>query len=306
MSHLAAIGLGYSAQRLAEMMASEGWRITGTSRTSEGAERIRALGYNAAVVTGKPGPIGPDLDAALQGITHLLVSTPPTPEGDPVVTSLGDRLAEAPTLRWVGYFSTIGVYGDRHGEWVNEAMPPTPTEERGRLRLAAEMAWRDWGSACSKTVNCLRLPAIYGPGRSPLERIRTGAAQSIVKAGQVFNRIHVDDIAGAVRALMTHSDPAGHPAINITDDLPAPPQDVLAYAAELLGLAPPPEVAFEDADLSAMTRSFFAENKRVSNSLLTSEFGYRLRYPTYREGLAAMVETRRPSQLTPGQPERRD
>ena len=292
MSHLAAIGLGYSARRLAALMASEGWRITGTSRTAEGAERIRSLGYAGAVFTGEPGPIEPELAAALLGITHLLVSTPPTAEGDPVSCRLGDHLAGMPTLRWVGYFSTVGVYGDRQGDWVDEATPPAPTGERGRRRLAAETAWRDWGRACSKTVNCLRLPGIYGPGRSQLERIRAGTAQRIIKLGQVFNRIHVDDIAGAVRTIMTHDDAARHAAINITDDLPAPPQDALSYAAELLSVAPPPEVAFEDAGLSAMARSFYAENKRVSNALLTSEFGYRLRYPTYREGLAALAETR--------------
>ena len=289
MTHLVAIGFGYAARRLARLLSPEGWQVTGTSRTADGVQDIEKAGYRGALFSGEAGDVTAELMAAIEGATHLLVSAPPTADGDPVLAALGDRLAALESLCWVGYFSTVGVYGDTGGGWVDETSPLAPTGERGRRRLAAETAWLAWGAQCQKPVNCLRLPGIYGPGRSPLERVRGPNARRIIKPGQVFNRIHVDDIAGAVRHIMTLTDAAAHGAINITDNLPAPPQDVLVHAAGLLGIEAPPEVCFEDADLSPMARSFYSENKRVSNDLLTRRLGYDLIYPTYREGLAALL-----------------
>lgn len=289
MTHLVAIGFGYTARRLARLLSPEGWQVTGTSRTAGGVQDIEKAGYRGALFSGEAGDVTAELTAAIEGATHLLVSAPPAAAGDPVLAALGDRLAALKSLRWAGYFSTVGVYGDTGGGWVDETTPAQPTGERGQRRLAAETAWLAWGAQCHKPVTCLRLPGIYGPGRSPLERVRGPKARRIIKAGQVFNRIHVDDIAGAVRHIMTLTDAAAHHAINVTDDLPAAPQDVLVHAAGLLGIDPPPEVPFDEADLSPMARSFYSENKRVSNDLLTRELGYDLLYPTYREGLAALL-----------------
>jgi len=290
MKHLVAIGFGYSAERLARELAGQCWTITGTSRSEAGAAAIRAAGFNGLVFEGAAANDSAAVKAALETVTHLLVSAPPGASGCPVLAALGDRLAAAPALEWVGYFSTVGVYGDQAGGWVDEESPAEPTSERGRRRLAAERLWAEFGMATGVAASALRLPGIYGPGRSAFERIRAGDARRIIKPGQVFNRIHVDDIAGAVAHLIGAAGKSPPPiAVNITDDLPAPPEDVIAHAAGLLGVAPPPEVAFEMADLSEMARSFYSENKRVSNKLLCKGLGYRLKYPTYREGLAAIL-----------------
>jgi nucleoside-diphosphate-sugar epimerase len=290
MTHLVAIGFGYAARRLARLLAAEGWTVTGTTRTAEGVQEIEAAGFVGARFDAEDSAVTAELGSAIEEATHVLVSVPPTAVGDPVLAALGDRLAALHELHWVGYFSTVGVYGDTAGAWVDETSPLQPKGERGRRRLEAEKAWAAWGHRCDTPVTCLRLPGIYGPGRSPLDRVHGPNARRVIKPGQVFNRIHVDDIAGAVRHIMTLTDPAAHEAINITDDLPAPPQDVLVYAAELLGIDPPPEISFDEAHLTTMARSFYSENKRVSNKLLTLELGYDLIYPTYREGLAALID----------------
>ncbi len=290
MTHLVAIGFGYAARRLARLLAAEGWTVTGTNRTAEGVQEIEAAGFVGARFDSEDGAVTAELGSAIEEATHVLVSVPPTSAGDPVLAALGDRLAALRELHWVGYFSTVGVYGDTGGAWVDETSPLQPTGERGRRRLDAERAWVGWGQKYDTPVTCLRLPGIYGPGRSPLDRVRGPNARRVIKPGQVFNRIHVDDIAGAVRHIMTLTDATAHSAVNITDDLPAPPQDVLAYAAELIGIELPPEISFEAAEMSEMARSFYSENKRVSNKLLTLELGYDLIYPTYREGLAALAD----------------
>ncbi len=209
------------------------------------------------------------------------------PNGDPVLRHHGQDFKHAPSLSWIGYLSTVGVYGDSQGAWIDETTPTQATSTRGRRRIAAETEWLALGY-CLRICTCVfRLAGIYGPGRSAIDRLREGTAHRIVKPGQVFNRIHVDDIAAAVCTAMLAR--RVHEIYNVTDDEPAPPQDVIAYAAELLHMPPPPEIAFEDAELSPMAASFYADNKRIRNTRLRQELGVALKFPTYREGLRAIL-----------------
>jgi nucleoside-diphosphate-sugar epimerase len=284
MSSLLAVGLGYSAKAAAARLASQGWQIMGTARAEEGLTAIGAQGYRAVAFAGdSPSPA---LSAALRDVTHLLLSAPPGAQGDPLLIHHRADLAAAPALRWVGYLSTIGVYGDHDGAWVDEDTPATPGSDRSRWRLAAEQAWEAFGASRGVPVAVMRLSGIYGPGRNALARLRAGQERRIVKPGQVFNRIHVDDIASAVEASIARN--VGG-IFNVTDDEPAPPQEVIAYAAGLLGLEPPASVDWEKADLSPMGRSFYLENKRVRNARLKETLGVALRHPTYREGLRALL-----------------
>ncbi|MEZ5922968.1 MAG: SDR family oxidoreductase [Hyphomicrobiaceae bacterium] len=287
MSHLLAVGLGYSAERVAAALAGQGWIVTGSCRRPEGMARIRALGHRAIAFDGSAPAAG--MRAAIAEATHLLVSAAPGDTGDPLLRRHGDDIRSASRLRWIGYLSTVGVYGDHQGAWVDEATPPTPVSERGQRRVEAERRWLELIRLPDRTVQVFRLAGIYGPGRNQLEQLRRGEAKRIVKPGQVFNRIHVDDIAGAVLAGIQHAEASG--IFNVADDLPAPPDKVVAYAAGLLGCPAPPAEPFETAALSPMARSFYGEVKRVSNSRLKRELGWQPRYPTYREGLAALVET---------------
>jgi nucleoside-diphosphate-sugar epimerase len=220
------------------------------------------------------------------GVTHVLTSIAPTDAGDPVLLNAAEILAKAPDLHWVGYLSTTGVYGDQGGGWVDETTPPAPGTARGKARLDAEKAWKNTGLP----VHVFRLAGIYGPGRGPFEKVLNGTARRIIKPGQVFSRIHVDDIAQVLEASINRPDPGR--VYNLCDDDPAPPQDVLAHAAALLGMPPPPEVAFDDADLSRMARSFYAESKRVRNDRIKQELGVELIHPDYRSGLAAILAAR--------------
>ncbi len=196
-------------------------------------------------------------------------------------------LESSASLGWIGYLSTIGVYGDRRGGWVDEATPPDPTSERSRRRVEAENAWLAFGARTGRRVEIFRLAGIYGPGRSAIERLREGSVQNIIKPGQVFNRIHVEDIARTLRAAI---DGRGrHQVYNVADDEPAPPQDVIAFAADLLQIPPPPPIALADAQLSPMAASFYAESKRVGNSRLRLDLRVELKFPSYREGLRAIV-----------------
>jgi len=289
MSRLLCLGLGYSARVLAHRLARQRWQITGTARTRAGAEAIAAEGFTALVFDGAEPGAG--LSQALKQATHILVSVPPGASGDPVLARHADDIAQAPAVRWIGYLSTVGVYGDRQGAWVDETTPPNPISERSQRRAAAEAAWLALGAAASKSVQIFRLAGIYGPGRSAIDRLRAGTAQRIVKPGQVFNRIHVEDIAGVLIA--TIGERGTHQIYNVADDEPAPPQDVVAYAAELLHMPPPPEIAFEDADLSLMAKSFYVENKRVSNARLHRDLGLELKFPSYRQGLRDILAHKR-------------
>jgi nucleoside-diphosphate-sugar epimerase len=271
---LLSIGHGYSAQWLGLRLVQDGWRVIGTSR-------------RARIVDGVEMRVWPgdDLGDAIETATHILSSVAPGPDGDPVLAELGPALAAAPA-GWVGYLSTTGVYGDHGGDWIDEATPPRPSSERGAARIAAEQAWRSLGLP----LHVFRLAGIYGPGRGPFEKIRNGTARRIVKKGQVFSRVHVDDIATVLMASMKQPQPGLY---NVADDEPAPPQDVIAQAAQLLGFPVPPEVAFDEADMSPMARSFYADSKRVRNDRIKERLGVRLRYPTYREGLRAILDEER-------------
>jgi nucleoside-diphosphate-sugar epimerase len=288
MSSLLAVGLGYSANAAAMRLAAQGWRATGTARAEDGIAAINAQGYRAVPFSGDAPSSA--LSTALQDTTHLLLSAPPGAQGDPLLIHHRDDLAVAPALRWIGYLSTIGVYGDHDGAWVDEDTPATPSSDRSQWRLAAEQAWEAFGASRGVPVAVMRLSGIYGPGRNALARLRAGGERRVVKPGQVFNRIHVEDIASAVEASIARN--LGG-IFNVTDDEPAPPQDVIAYAAGLLGLDPPPSVDWDKADLSPMGRSFYLENKRVRNARLKDTLGMTLAYPTYREGLRALLAAER-------------
>ncbi|KPQ20335.1 MAG: Nucleoside-diphosphate-sugar epimerase [Rhodobacteraceae bacterium HLUCCA24] len=276
---LLSLGHGYSARALARLLTPQGWRIIGTTRSAEKAERLAAEGVEPLIWPGT------DLRPALAQATHLLSSVGPDAEGDPVLRTAGDAIAAAaPQLAWAGYLSTTGVYGDHQGRWVDETTPPAPAKGRSARRLEAE---RTWGAVPGLPLHVFRLSGIYGPGRSAFDRLRAGTARRIVKKGQVFSRIHVDDIAQTLAASIAQPDPGA--VYNLADDLPAPPEDVIEHAARLLGLPVPPAIPFEEAELSPMAASFYAESKRVRNDRIKEALGLRLRHPDYRAGLAAIL-----------------
>ncbi|QPC42586.1 SDR family oxidoreductase [Kaustia mangrovi] len=289
MSHLFCFGAGFSAQALARTLLASGWTVTGTCRTPEAAHPLAAAGI-APVPLDTANPDGTAVAGALATATHILVSVPPDGEGCPVARLFGEAIAErAGELRWLGYLSTTGVYGNRDGGWVDERSALTPDTARGHRRLAAENDWLALHGTRGVPVHIFRLAGIYGPGRNALEQVASGRARRIVKPGQVFSRIHVDDIAGVLAASIAR--PAPGTAYNVCDDEACPPQDVIAHAARLLGVEPPPEIPFEEAGLSAMAASFYADNKRVANARIKRELGYSLSYPTYREGLGALLSS---------------
>ena len=275
MNTLLSIGHGYSARALARRLLPEGWRIIATTRSAAKADMLRAEGVEPMVWTGGALP--------LSEATHLLTSVAPDGSGDPVLAAQRNEIAASQHLEWVGYLSTVGVYGDHGGGWVDEDTPLTPSTTRGLQRVTAETAWAVLGLP----LHVFRLAGIYGPGRGPFEKVRDGTARLIVKPGQVFSRIHVEDIAQVLAASIARPNPGR--VYNVCDDAPSPPEDVLAYAAELLGLPRPPEVPFDPASMSPMAASFYAENKRVRNDRIKTELGVTLRYPDYRAGLEAML-----------------
>jgi nucleoside-diphosphate-sugar epimerase len=280
--HLFCFGLGYSGLALGRRLTASGWMVTGTCRSAERRTLLRESGFSA-VRFDRNRP----LDAsALNGVTHLLVSVPPDAAGDPVLALHGDDIATQ-GLSWLGYLSTTGVYGDRGGGWVDETAQLRPTGERGRRRVSAEEGWLDLWHDRGVPVHIFRLAAIYGPGRSAFDALRAGTAKRIDKPGQVFSRIHVGDLAGVLIASMERPRPGA--VYNVCDDNPAPPEAVVAHAAELLGIEPPPLVPLEAAGLSPMARSFYEDNKRVANRLIKTELGVTLGYADYRAGLAAIL-----------------
>ncbi|SBO44083.1 SDR family oxidoreductase [Cyanobium sp. NIES-981] len=280
---LLVVGAGYTGQRLATAAARQGFEVVQTSRQpSPGGAASRWLPFDSqrGLVPGS---------ADLKGITHLFVSVPPDGQGgDPVVRLLGARLRDLP-LVWAGYLSTTGVYGDTAGAWVDETAPTPARPGRSQARLEAEQAWL----ASGLPLQIFRLPAIYGPGRTPFQALRSGTSRLIHKPGQVFSRIHVDDIVGAVLHCLAL--PAGQrpTLLNVADDEPSASSETLGYAAHLLGCRLPPLERYDsiEASLSPMARSFWQENRRVSNRRLCEELGYRLRYPTYREGYRACISS---------------
>jgi nucleoside-diphosphate-sugar epimerase len=281
-------GLGYSAQVLARRLIARGWKVAGTARSAEQVARLCGQGIEAHRFGPDHGLA--DSAAALSGSTHLLSSVPPDTGGDPVLDRYGDDIVGCRSLVWLGYLSTTGVYGDRDGGWVDEDSELSPTGARGRRRLAAERAWLALKEGHGLAVHLFRLAGIYGPGRSAFEALLSGRAQRIDKPGQVFSRIHVDDIARVLEASMARPHPGR--AYNVCDDQAAPPAAVIAYAADLLGREPPPLIPFAEAELSDLGRSFYRDNKRVSNRRIREELGVRLAYPDYREGLRAILYQR--------------
>ncbi|MCS6878851.1 MAG: SDR family oxidoreductase [Geminicoccaceae bacterium] len=277
-------GFGYVAHHLARRLRERGIEIRGTTRSAEKARALDSQGVRGFLFA-RDRPVPP---AALAGTTHVLVSIPPDEEGDPVLDRHGEDLRRLEGLVWVGYLGTTGVYGDRGGAWVDEDTPLQPTLARTDRRARAEAAWL----ASGLPVHVFRLAGIYGPGRNAIRQLLDGTARRIVKPGQVFSRVHVEDIAAVLEASMERPNPGR--IYNVCDDEPAPPQDVVAFAAELLGVPPPPEEPFETAELSPVARSFYRDNRRVRNERIKRELGIALRYPTYREGLRALlpIETR--------------
>ena len=295
-------GAGYSGRAIARAVIAEGGTAAGTTRSPEKAAELQAAGIEPFVFGGMA--IGNSLAEALHSPTHLVVSIAPdhgmrgegepgremeaAGSADPLLNLSRDLIAtQMPALRWVGYLSTVGVYGDHGGAWLDEVAPCMPVSRRSRLRLRADLEWLALSQETSIPVAVLRLAGIYGPGRNAFVNLENGTARRIVKADQVFNRIHVDDIAGA--ALHLGWKEAGG-IFNVADGTPAPPQDVVAYAAALMGVAPPPEIAFGDAQMTPMARSFYGENKRISNRKLV-EAGYRFRFSDYREALDDLWKT---------------
>ncbi len=282
-NRLFCFGFGYSAQALASKLHAEGWQIAGTLRADTDSEEFEARGYEIFRFDGAT-PM-PDAPNALQGTTHLLSSVPPSAAGDPVLSQHAADIESTQSLTWIGYLSTTGVYGDRRGDWVDENSALEPTGERGARRVTAEEAWLNLRTDAA--IQLFRLAGIYGPGRSALDTVRAGRGRRIVKPGQVFSRIHVDDIAQILHASIRKPNPAA--AYNVCDDEAAPPQDVISYACELLGIEAPPEIAFEDAELSDMGKSFYRDNKRVSNRRIREELSVNLKWPNYRVGLEGLL-----------------
>lgn len=279
--NLFVFGLGFSAGYFAKRSND---RVSGTVRSQEKAAVLSASGITAHVFG--PGVRDSAIAEDIAKADALLISVPPGTSGDPVLAACAHQIASAPNLRWIGYLSTIGVYGDHQGAWVNEQTPATPTNVRSVERARAEQAWLAFGAANNIAVHIFRLAGIYGPGQNQLVQLARGTAKRIIKPGQVFNRIHVEDIARTLDASLAQ--PRSGAIYNVTDNEPAPPQDVVTFAASLCNVAPPPEINLDDAALTEMGRSFYAESKRVRNDLLRSELGVTLAYPTYREGLSAL------------------
>ena len=284
MNHILFFGLGFSAKALAQRLAALGWAVSATSRSAAGAAAITALGYRGLVFDGS----APLPQAAFDGVTHVVNSAPPGDDGDPVLRQHAkDFAARAAQFQWVAYLSTTGVYGDHGGGLVTEDTPLTPNTERGHKRLMAETQWLDLWRTHGLPVMIFRLAGIYGPGRNQLLSLIDGTAKRVIKPGQVFSRIHVEDIANTLEASIAHPHPGR--AYNVCDAEACPPQDVVEYGAKLLGLPVPPDVPFEEATLSPMAKSFYADSKRVSNDRIVKELGVRLSYPSYREGLTALA-----------------
>jgi nucleoside-diphosphate-sugar epimerase len=281
-------GLGYSASHLAQRLLAAGWQVAGTVRTEDKAADLRSQGVEAHVFD-RDHPL-PDPEAALAGTTHLLVSVPPDGQGagDAALDHhAGDVVRLADRLQWAGYLSTTGVYGNRDGGWVDETSALRPSSDRSARRVKAETAWRRLYDDHGVPMHTFRLAGIYGPGRGPFRSIREGKAKRIDLPEQKFGRIHVEDICQVLEASIARPHPGA--VYNVSDDEPAAPADVTAFACELLGVAPPPLVPWAEAEMSAMAMTFWQDNKRVDNTRVHEELGVRFRYPTYREGLRAVL-----------------
>ncbi|UWQ99371.1 SDR family oxidoreductase [Rhodobacteraceae bacterium S2214] len=275
---LLSFGHGYSAQALGRLLLPRDWRVIGTTRSEDKAVTFMQDGIEPRIWPGA------DMIPALDAATHLLISAAPGENGDPVLAELRDEIAKrVDQFAWVGYLSTTGVYGDHQGDWVDETAPLTPATKRGIARVKAEAAWSEIDGL---PLHIFRLAGIYGPGRGPFSKVRNGTARRIIKPGQVFSRTHVADIARILDGSIQRPNPGA--AYNVCDNDPAPPEDVIAYAAELLGLPVPEAEDFETAEMTPMARSFYAESKKVRNDRIKDELGVDLLYPDYKSGLKAL------------------
>jgi nucleoside-diphosphate-sugar epimerase len=270
------IGHGYSAGALGRALLADGWTVYGTTRSAEKAASLKAQGITPIIWPST------DLAPFIEKASHVLTSVSPTADGDAVLHAHGNDLRNG-EFEWVGYLSTTGVYGDHGGAWVDEDTPLTPTTKRGEMRREAEAAW----TALGLPLHIFRLAGIYGPNRGPFAKVRAGTARRIIKKGQIFSRIHVDDIAQVLKASINA--PRAGAVYNLCDDDPAPPEDVIGYAAQLLGMPMPEAIDYETADMTPMARSFYAENKKVRNDLIKSELGISLKFPDYRIGLETLL-----------------
>ena len=276
---LLSFGHGYSARALSHILLAQDWRVIGTTRNEDKAVGLMNDGIEPRIWPGA------HITPALNGATHLVISAAPDDAGDPVLAALHDEIAaRAGQFEWVGYLSTTGVYGDHGGDWVDETTPLTPSTKRGIARVQAESAW---AAIPDLPLHIFRLAGIYGPGRGPFAKVRAGTARRIIKADQVFSRTHVADIARVLAASIRNPNPGA--VYNVCDNDPAAPQDVIGYAADLLGLPLPPAEDFEKAEMSPMARSFYAESKKVRNDRIKNELGVELLYPDYRSGLKALL-----------------
>lgn len=287
MKRMFTFGHGYSAAAFTRRLIARGWHVTGTTRSPDRLAEIRAEGATPLIWPGSAA----DDDAVARAVAAsdaVLVSIAPGPAGDPVLARWADAIGAA-RPGWLGYLSTTNVYGDHGGGWVDEETPPSPRSDRGRNRLAAEQGWGRLAERYGLNLNIFRLAGIYGPGRGPFEKLRRGTARRIIKPGQVFSRIHVEDIAEVLIASLDRPAPGG--VWNVCDDDPAPPQDVIAEAARILGIPLPPAEDFETAEMAPMARSFYGDSKRVANGRIKDRLSVRLNYPDYRSGLEALAQT---------------
>lgn len=290
MSRLFVFGLGYSASAIARRALQAGWQVAGTTRDAGKATELERDGIE--VVRLGEGDGEALMKVAFAGSSHLIASAAPGEAGDPILLAYEPLIRQQrESLRWIGYLSSLSVYGDRRGAWVEESSAAAPSSGVGRRRLAAEEAWTALAAGLELPLAVFRLAGIYGPGRNMLRTLKAGAARRLIKPGQVFNRIHVEDIAGSVLAGMERPEQAG--IFNVADREPAEQSEVVLEAARLLGLPPPPATPFESAQLTAKVQRFWSENRRVSAHRLAKDLGYKLRYPTYREGLAGLLSGER-------------
>lgn len=278
-------GLGYSGKAIAKQWAGP---VVGTTRTAEKAQRLRDEGFNSIVFDGE---LTDELTQHLADATHIVLSASPSENGDPVLNAIPDFFVRAKSAKWIGYLSTVGVYGDFNGAWISEDTAPKPVSKRGQWRVDAEKAWQELAMTNNVPMAIFRLAGIYGPGRSTFDKLKAGTSRRIQKDGQVFNRIHVQDIAQMVNAAAVK---AATGVFNGADDEPAPPQIVVEYAAEMMGVAPPPLEHFETAEMTPMARSFYGDNKRCGNARLKKDLKVKLLYPTYREGLTDIFAQTKP------------
>jgi len=280
-------GYGYTCEYLGhELMNRGGWRVAGTTRDNEKRQTLRARGVDAHIFDNGI-PLGDPL-YLMQGTTHLLLSIPPGGEGDPAFLAHGEAIARMKSLEWVGYLSTTGVYGDRGGAWVDEKANVNPTSQRGSRRVKAEEQWLSLLKNHNVPVHIFRLSGIYGPGNCALDSVRAGVARRIHKPGQVFGRIHVEDIVQVLMASFARPNPGG--IYNVTDDEAVPSHEVISYACELMKKPEPPLVPIDEANLAPMTRSFYSECRRVRNNRIKAELGVDLKYKNYREGLQGCMK----------------